>query len=466
MVLPYSESKGHEAVGLYEKTARKALEWQRLLTDDIMAVNDDGLWTHQKFGFSLPRRNGKNEVVAMRELWGLENGEMICHTAHRTSTSRTAWVRLCKMLANAGYVELGRKKKDEPDPENGFRLNKQQGLERITLIRTGGEIAFRTRTPNGGLGEGFDLLVIDEAQEYTDEQESALVYTVSDSANPQTLFCGTPPTATSSGTVFVKMREECLAGDAFESGWAEWSIPEMTDNVLDTDLWYETNPSMGAHLNERKVRAEIGDDRLDFNIQRLGCWIRYNLKSAISKAEWTALKIRERIRLQGKLFVGIKFGRDGTNAAMSIAVRTDSGRIFVESIDCRPTRDGIDWILGFLNQADVEKVVIDGASGQQILSDGMKALGLKAPVLPTVKEVIVANAMFEQGYQENMLCHMDQPSLTESVTNSVKREIGTGGGFGYKSIRDDIDIVLMDSMIFAYWACASSKEKHKQIISY
>ncbi|NLY87361.1 MAG: hypothetical protein GX083_02280 [Clostridiales bacterium] len=36
------------------------------------------------------------------------------------------------------------------------------------------ELEFRTRSSKGGLGEGFDLLVIDEAQEYTDDQESAI----------------------------------------------------------------------------------------------------------------------------------------------------------------------------------------------------------------------------------------------------------------------------------------------------
>ena len=62
---------------------------------------------------------------------------------------------------------------------------------------------FRTRTGTGGLGEGFDLLVIDEAQEYEADQESALKYVVTDSKNPQKQsFVGTPPTPISSGTIF------------------------------------------------------------------------------------------------------------------------------------------------------------------------------------------------------------------------------------------------------------------------
>ena len=126
---------------------------------------------------------------------------------------------------------------------------------------------FRTRTSLGGMGESFDVLIIDEAQEYTPEQETALKYVVTDSANPQTIYFGTPPTAISAGTVFPKFRKNVLHGDSYSSGWAEWSIPEMVSNVDDVDLWYETNPSLGTVLKERTIRSEIGDDITDFNIQ-------------------------------------------------------------------------------------------------------------------------------------------------------------------------------------------------------
>ena len=33
-------------------------EWQKNLLDPIMAVDEDGLWVHQKFGYAIPRRNG------------------------------------------------------------------------------------------------------------------------------------------------------------------------------------------------------------------------------------------------------------------------------------------------------------------------------------------------------------------------------------------------------------------------
>ena len=454
VILPYTETKYLEAIELYTKTKRKCYEWQHNILKDIMAVDENGLWAHQKFGYSIPRRNGKTEIVYMLELWALENGLSTLHTAHRISTSHSSYEKLKKYLEDSGYVE-----------GEDFNSIKAKGQERLELYETGGVIQFRTRTSSGGLGEGFDFLVIDEAQEYTTEQESALKYTVTDSANPMTIMCGTPPTPVSSGTVFTHYRDNTLAGKSRYSGWAEWSVEDIKD-IHDIEAWYHSNPSMGYHLNERKIEAELGEDKLDHNVQRLGYWPNYNQKSAISEREWKALKVNRLPVLKGKLFVGIKYGNDGANVAMSIAVKTLSGKIFIEAIDCQSIRNGNQWIINFLKKANVEKVVIDGQSGQGILAAEMKDFKLKAPILPTVKEIINANSRWEQGIFQKSFCHADQPSLTASATNSEKRTIGSSGGFGYKSQFDDMDICLMDSALLAHWACSNNKAKKKQQIRY
>lgn len=465
VILPYTETRGQRAIDAYNRSGREAQEWQELLIYDMMAVNEDGLWVHSKFGECVPRRNGKNEVVVIREIDGLENGEHILHTAHRTTTSTAASRRLVDRLVGMGYEEVERIKKDTPYDKH-FTYAKQKGLERIVLLgEGGGTIDFRTRSSSGGLGEGFDLLVIDEAQEYTDAQATALKYVVSDSRNPQTIFCGTPPTVVSAGTVFLNMRNAALQGETENTGWAEWSVDEMTD-PRDKEAWYETNPSLGTILTERAITDEIGEDEIDFNIQRLGLFLRYNQKSAISKREWEDLQVRHLPKLVGKLFVGVKYGHDGNTVAVSIAAKTEDSRIFVEAIDCRTQRAGNGWILEFLAKASIEKTVVDGASGQQLLADEMKKHRIKAPALPTVKDVITANSAFYQAVNLKQLCHMGQPSLVQIVSNCEKRAIGTNGGFGFKSILDGASIELMDSMILAYWKCATAKERVKQKVGY
>lgn len=465
VVLPYFVTKGQEAIEKYNQSGRTAQEWQELLVSDILAVNEEGLWVHTKFGYSVPRRNGKNEIVAIRELFGLITGERILHTAHRTTTSSAASKRLTSILNGMGYTEIARPKNGEVYKKS-YTYSKQFGLERVTLLDDGGGTCdFRTRSSKGGLGEGFDLLIIDEAQEYTDDQESALKYVVSDSRNPQTIMCGTPPTVVSSGTVFTKYRMKTLSGYGNNAGWAEWSVEKQT-NPNDRTAWYETNPSLGTILTERKILDEISEDDVDFNIQRLGLWLKYNQKSAISKTEWAVLRAETLPELTGPLFVGVKYGHDGSHAAVSIAVKTKNGKIFVETVDCREVKSGNQWIIDFLKKANWSKVVVDGANGQQLLADEMKEYRIKKPVLPTVKEIILANASFEQGIFQNNIVHMGQPSVEQCIGNCEKRAIGSNGGFGYKSLRDDVEIAILDSMILAYWACSTSKEKKKQRVSY
>lgn len=451
-VLPYQDSLGARSIELYQQGGRSAMEWQELLIYDITAKDPDGLWTHSKFGVSLPRRNGKTELFIMREKIGLVDlGEHILHTAHRTSTSHSAWERMCRELDHSHI------------PYSSIRA---KGSESITL-ENGARIEYRTRSSKGGLGEGFDLLVIDEAQEYGDDEESALKYVVSDSRNPQTILCGTPPTMTSSGTVFSKLRAAVLEGRSQHTGWAEWGVEFQTD-PHDVDAWYETNPSMGVILNERKVADEITTDDLDFNIQRLGLWLTYNVKSAITPAQWNALQCDKLPGLRGKLYAGVKFGKDGQNAALSIAVKTGDDRIFVECIDCRPIRAGRRWIVDFLAAADVAKVAVDGAGYQKLLQDDLKDRRLHKPVvvLPKVEQVITANAAFADALDAKTLCHMAQPSVVQIVTNCQRRAIGQNGGFGYKSAKDGVAVEILDSLILAHWQAQLSRRAKKQTITY
>lgn len=457
VVLEYNDTKGGEAILLYEQSTRRLMPWQKEQLYNIMATDDDGYWKHIKFGWSIPRRNGKSELAIARVIWGLLHDEAILYTAHLVNTSTTAFLKIVKILSEMGYIE-----------NEDIKINRQKGGESIKMLKGGsGYINFRTRTGTGGLGEGYDLLIIDEAQEYTADQETALQYVVTDSRNPQTLMLGTPPTVVSKGTVFQNYRKDVLTGKTQDNGWVEWGVKKLSDPE-DVELWYETNPSLGLILSERSVRGENRKDKVDYNIQRLGLWITYNQKSAISREEWRKL-IAETTQLPEKprIFIGVKYAKGTSNVSIAAAVKLADGSIFVEAIDIRPTREGNNWMMPFLNNPHVDGVVIDGANGQTILADEMKNAGIrKKPVFPKVGDIIEANAMFEKAVLSGTLKHSDQPSLEQIAANCEHRPIGSNGGFGYVSILEGADICLLDAVLLAYWMCATAKEKKKQIINY
>lgn len=112
IILPYTEIRGQETVDLYTASGRSAQEWQGLLTYDLLAVNKDGPWyiPNSFFWFS---DGTEKEVVLIRELYGLDRGEHILHTAHRTTTSTSASRRFFDRLMAVGYEEVIRVKRGE-----------------------------------------------------------------------------------------------------------------------------------------------------------------------------------------------------------------------------------------------------------------------------------------------------------------------------------------------------------------
>ena len=453
IALPYKVTDGNDAADLFELTGSDVLEWQHMLIRDILARNPDGEWTHIKYGYSVPRQNGKGGILEIRELYGLAAGERILHTAHLVSTSHKAFERLCSRLDKLGIT---------------YKSIKAKGQELIE-VTDGGRVEFRTRTGTGGLGESYDVLIIDEAQEYKTDQESALTYVISASQNPQTIMCGTPPTPVSSGTVFRDFRDAVLSGESMDAGWVEWSIPEYVEEIRNKDLWYQTNPSLGILIKEREVSGEIGrteDKIIDFNIQRLGLWIRENQKSAIRKADWDKLLVYKIPQLTGKMDIGIKYNKNGESVSVAMAARTAEGKIFFEVLNRMPVRNDVEWIIEFLQKtkAKINKVVVDGANRQQIIEAEMKKKRIPGCILPTVQQVIDSYAVFEKNIYEENLCRMDQPALTDVVTNCEKRRIGSRGGFGYQAIFSDMDDSLMDAVILASWAVEKYPEPKKQRI--
>lgn len=464
--LPYKKTVGKLAVAAYEQTGNTVLEWQKKQIDTILAVDEKGNYIHRRYGLSISRRNGKTEVFLMRELYGLEHGERVLHTAHLTSTSSDASRRLAETLVLAGYQEVIKPKRGEIYDKH-FTYRKQFGLEVITLLKEGGgKVAFKTRTSRGGLGEKCDVLIIDEAQEYLLEQENTLKFLVSDSKNRQILMCGTPPTAISQGTVFKDFRQRVLEGGSKYDGWAEWSVPTKSD-VHNIDLWYETNPSLGTIFGEDAIELEIGSDELDFNIQRLGLWIDYNLASAITEAEWQLTEISKLPKLKGKTYVGIKYGVSGINVGLTVACKTDDDKVFISAYDSRSIRDGNDWIIRYLSSIkSLEKVVVDGRGNDEILTKEMKDAGLKKPVIPANSDFMLANSQFEQSVFHNGLVHMPQPLLDVAVTNCEKKKYGSRGAFIYVPCVETIDITIMESAVLAHWLCMNAKENKGQKVAY
>ena len=461
--LEYTETSALDAIDLYNKGRKQMLEWQEALMADIMARNEDGLWTHTKFGFMIPRRNGKSELLLARAMYSLMHGEKVLWTAHRTATSHEAYERLMVLLDDCGFK----------DGEH-WKALKQRGFEEIRILdpenpkKSLGVIHFRTRSSKL-LGLQYDLIIYDEAQELRTDEYNSARFSISDSENGQQIFTGTGNTNTSAGDVFMSMRDDVFGGKSYNTGWAEWGTEVYVENPRESvDVWYETNPSLGlTNLTERDVFDEITADVLDFNIQRLGFITRASLKSDISETDWKNGEISELPKFTGPLHFGVKVGNNGLNISLSLSARIqDSEDIFIECLDCRPVRAGIDWVIDWVRKCRPATITIDGASKAEIIKGEIKNAGVKdvKVIIPSGHEYIMANSIFEAAVFDATVKHMEQPSVNQIATAVEKRAIGSNGGFGYKSISQDPrgpEIAILESLILAHWGATEYKEKKK-----
>ncbi len=201
----------------------------------------------------------------------------------------------------------------------------------------------------------------------------------------------------------------------------------------------------------------------------MGLWLKYNQKSAVSLEEWRAVETADipKLKANARLYFGVKYSKVSGNVSLAVAVKTDDGKIFVEAVDCRNIRGGNSWIIEYLRNPKAAKIAVDGAGNQDILAEEMKNAFVKCrAILPTVKEVINANALLEKNLFDGRICHKGQPALTQAISNCEHRAIGNAGGFGYSSILEGADVSLVEAVSLAHWLCANSKENFKQKISY
>lgn len=444
-----------KTIELLETYGIKLLPWQQSILYRWLAVNLDEngnwVWANPDAGLSVPRQNGKSELLIARIIGGMVFlGEALVYTAQSVNTVAEIRRRVMRFFYDAEQ-EIREMLTDEFDGE-------PRSLDYIEL-RNRGRCVFRTRTRTNGLGATNDCLLIDEAQEYTDAQQEALLPTLAAGKrqNRQTISVGTPPTAGTSGTVWVRTRLKVLAGKIVNYCWQEWSVEVITD-PSDQNAWYETNPSLGYFLMVTAVRNEAGQMAIDsFNKMRLGWYAGVENQRAISDDQWNPL-VRKPVNLpeNPSLVYAVKFAPDGSALSLSVGVNMPDGRVHVELIERKPMSAGTGWLVGWLldRWRKANKIIIDGASGTMLLVEELtrsdKRIS-KRILTPNVREAGAAFGGFYTAIEMATVTHYDQPALNMSIRTVKKRPIGRDGMFGYAAMNNDIQSDPTESVALAHY---------------
>ena len=435
--------------------------WQRLVLDAWCARDEGDHPSYTTCGLSVPRQNGKNLDLEAYEVYMLAVcGAHILHTAHRVRTAKESFQRLVRHFSETVNPDLA---------AMVVKIRYTNGEESIELSNDGKiQFSARSRAAVRGFAD-VQCVVFDEAQDLTDDQLNAIMYTLaaSSSGDRQMIFTGTPPDPDSPGTVFARRRLAALADPPSKrTCWHEWGITELPrSNVTFADLRedvYATNPSMGLVLSEEWTEDEFSNASLEgFARERLGWWSSDEqlIDAVIGKADWDACRIEEPCR-EGKVVYAVKFSPDGKRGTLAACHKAPGSKPFVYVVASRSLEHGMGWFADKLasNWRKAALIVIDGKANARGLYDRLLAAGVskRALLLPNVSDVIAAYSRFLSAVLECEVTHWGQPALDASATCTARRQIGNGGGWGFRST-DIADSSLIEACCLAHWGVLMTK---------
>lgn len=309
--------------------------WQAGVLDDWLGV-DGGRYAASRCGLAVPRQNGKNSALEVREVYGMVAlGERFLHTAHEVKTARKAFARLLEFFDNArSYPELAGMVRE---------IRRTNGQEAIVLDN-GGSVEFIARSRGSGRGFSVDVLVADEAQELTEDAWAALLPTISASPNPQVILTGTPPPPGAAGEVFTRMRRTGVEGTDPRLAWSEWSCDDDLEavDIADPAVWAKTNPALSVRLQVATVADEFAVmSRETFARERLGWWQPTDARTAaINPDVWAALADPGAERGSGQSF-GVAVAPDHSWSAVAVAWRRPDG---LAQVMLAANHEGTAWL--------------------------------------------------------------------------------------------------------------------------
>jgi phage terminase large subunit-like protein len=440
-------------------------EWQEQALEAAMGERTDGRWASKFVGMSVPRQNGKSQIIVARALAGvlLFGEKTIIISAHETDTAREVWKRLIDVVEDNPSLEA--RVTGRMNAVNREFLAFGSGADKQT-------IKLKARTVGGARGFSADCLLLDEAQILGKQAWGSIVPTMSARPNPQMWLFGTPPTAEDDPFAFARIRGQSLAKKARHC-WLEWAA-DPDDDLDDPATWAKANPSFGVRISLEACaddRAAMDDEQ--FARERLGMWATKIARSVLPAASW-AMQEDAHSFAADRHALGIEVGPDLAWASIALSGQRADGDWHVELDDDQHTRGrGIAWLVPAVEHLvemnpQIRAVVADVAgpikpllmdrNGRYFLKRDDGSLGVEVTPM-RVAELGAGCSLVLSGVVTGSLWHIGQPQLTAAALAAGKRPLGDSGMWVWSRKTAESDITPIQAATYALIGAQMEKPK-------
>lgn len=474
--------RGEQAVIFARAIGMTLYPWQENVLRDMCRTKQVSTPTGTQERFSsrrcvlvVPRQNGKNEIMVARELAGifLFGEKIILHTAQLTQTATAAMQRTADIIQNnQNLMEWW------SETHNGtIRFSKTNGKEEIRFP-SGQMIKFNTRSNNAGRGLTVDLLVIDEALEYTPSEAAALENTTMAVENAQSVFMSSPVDMyeNPNGKIFSDLRWQGYDGSD-SIFYAEWTAEE-NDDIYSQETWAKANPSLvesgfGVQIDQIRQFAESAkyseSARDKFSIENLGLgnWFPRDTDEVeedhlFDGETIDGLLTDETVKISRPV-IAIDAHPERENVAISLSGKRKDGhgfhikQIYFDALDTKKT---LDTIIQAIQEIDPEMIVVDRKNPAGVL---LSPLLQKADF--DVKELNLSDiqnttALFMQLVDEGNIS-IAQSVIMEKALQDIKLRAKTAG-ICFERYSGDVAGLVAGAM--AVYACNTLLESPVKVI--
>jgi hypothetical protein len=461
----YSMEHAENALEFAEGYDYIADPWQAEVVRAWLRTDDAG-WVASTWGLSVPRQNGKNGALEIVELYLMVALNMkILHTSHLLSSARKAFKRLMHFFGtkvndpHAKFPELNALVKE---------IRKTNGQEAIELHK-GGLIELGARTGGAGRGSSFDVLVVDEGQEYEEDEQEALEPTTSaaPSGDPITIYMGTPPKDLSErGEPFVRVRNAAITGADKRSAWVEHSAAGDVDKMDDATLrvftadrknWTDANPALGGRIKLRTVESEHHKfSPRSFARERLNMWPTPSEAGKLAFTKWDDRVIDDPDPDWQIAAYGVDMNPERTKVSIGVSTFAEGTDIHLELAADAPFDEAgtsalVDWLWERAKRRI--PIVIDAYSpSRDLLEAHLKRKKMKVFILGAHEYTQACAGLHEAVEKHPAVTHFGQEHLDHSAKHATQDPIkNRPGSFKWNRTSLDVDLSPIVSVTCAHF---------------